>query len=255
MKVAITREVSRAVGRCELTHLERRPIDLGRARKEHRQYEEALAGLGCRVECLPEEPELPDSVFVEDAALVLDELAILTRPGAASRRPERTSVARALERYRELEAIEAPGTLDGGDILRVGRRIWVGRSSRSNGEGRRRLAELTAPRGYELREVPVEGCLHLKSAVCAVSQGILLLNPQWVDPGAFPGFEILEVDPEEPFGANALLVGETILHPAAHAGTRRRLEKRGLDVHSVELSELAKAEGGVTCCSLLLEAP
>jgi dimethylargininase len=251
--IAITREPSRALERCELTHLERRPIDLERAREEHRRYEEALAAAGCRVERLAEEPGLPDSVFVEDAALVLEERAILTRPGAPSRRAERESLAPVLERYRRLERIEAPGTLDGGDVLRVGKRLWVGRSTRSNEEGRRRLAALTAPHGYRVEAVPVRGCLHLKSAVCAVAEKLLLLNPLWVDPEVFPGFEIVEVDPEEPFAANALKVGETLLHPAAHGRTRRRLEERGLEVLPVELSELAKAEGGVTCCSLLLE--
>lgn len=253
MRIALTREISRSIARCELTHLERRPIDLDRARGEHRRYEEALASLGCRVERLPEEPGLPDSVFIEDAAVVLDELALLTRSGAASRRPERESVARALKPHRRLESVEAPGTLDGGDVLRVGRRLWVGVSSRSNEEGRRRLAGLARPLGYEVREVPVRGCLHLKSAVCAVDEGTLLLNPRWVSAEAFPGLEILEVDPDEPFAANLLSIGEALLHPAAHTRTRHRLEERGLRVVPLELDELAKAEGGVTCCSLLVD--
>lgn len=253
MRIAITREVSPAIGRCELTHLERQPIDVELARAQHRAYQACLAGLGCRVETLPAAPELPDSVFVEDVAVVLDELAILTRPGAESRRPEVAAIAEALRPYRPLHAIEAPGTVDGGDVLRVGRRLYVGLSSRSNAAAIEQMREVLAPHGYTVQGVPVAGCLHLKSAVTQVAEGTLLINRAWVDPAAFAGLELIDVDPAEPYAANALRVGEELIYPAAFPATRRRLEARGLTVHTVDVSELAKAEGAVTCCSLVFE--
>src|SRR5688572_29484443 len=169
MRIALTREVPPSIVHCELTHLARTPIDLARAREEHAAYEAALATLGCEVRRIAPAPELPDSVFVEDAALVLDEVAVLMRPGAASRRDEVGSVAGALAPYRPLLRIDAPGTLDGGDVLRSGRRVYVGQTPRSNAEGCRQLQALLAPYGYDVRAVAVQGCLHLKTAVTEVA--------------------------------------------------------------------------------------
>ena len=253
MRVAITRKVSPEIGRCELSYLEREPIDVGLAVRQHVAYERCLADLGCNVTSLPSEPALPDSVFVEDTAIVLDELAVITRPGAASRRPETASVAAALAPWRRLLHLEPPGTLDGGDVLVVGRRIFVGRSLRSDAAGHGQLRDLVAPRGYSVVPVPVRGCLHLKSAVTALSADRLLLNPAWADGSAFAGFGIIEVDPAEPHAANALRIGESVVFPAAFERTRRRLEGAGIGVVTVDVSELAKAEGAVTCCSLVFE--
>jgi len=255
MRIAITREVSPAIGRCELTHLERQPIDVELARTQHRAYQACLARLGCRVYTLPAEPDLPDSVFVEDTAIVLDELAIVTRPGAESRRPEVAAIAEALRPYRTLYAIHAPGTLDGGDVLRVGRCLFVGLSTRSNAAAIEQMQALLAPQGYTVQGVPVAGCLHLKSAVTEVAPGTLLINRAWVDAAAFAGLELIDVDPAEPYAANALRVGEALIYPAAFPRTRQRLEARGLAVHPIDVSELAKAEGAVTCCSLMVETP
>lgn len=251
MLAAITRKVSPRMSECQLTHLGRAPIDVGRAAAQHRAYEKSLEGLGCRVTSLPAEPELPDSVFVEDVAVVFDELAILALPGAESRRAEVASVAKALEPYRKLGHIEAPGTLDGGDVLRVGRQVFVGHSRRTNESGIEQMRALLAPHGYAVESIPVERCLHLKSAVTRVGRRTLLVNPAWVEKNAFAGFERIEVDPEEPFATNALWLNESVIYPAAYARTRQRLEERGVRVVAVEVSELAKAEGGVTCCSLI----
>lgn len=254
MQIAITREVSPSIGQCELTHLAREAIDLDLARAQHRQYEACLAALGCQIQRLPLEPELPDAVFVEDVAVVLDELAIMTRPGADSRRPEARSVAAALAPYRRLAYIEAPGTLDGGDVLRVGRTLWVGLSGRSNPAGTEQMRALLAPLGYTVRGVAVDGCLHLKSAVTQAARDTLLINPAWVDAGAFDPMNLIEVGPAEPFAANALLLGESVVYPAAYPATRRRLEEEGIPVRVVDVSELGKAEGGVTCCSLIFRS-
>jgi dimethylargininase len=253
MRVAITRQVSPGIGRCELSYLEREPIDVGAAQRQHLGYERCLAALGCAVTSLPPEPALPDSVFVEDTAIVLDELAVITRPGAVSRRPETASVAAVLALHRPLFQLAPPGTLDGGDVLVAGRSVYVGRSRRSDEGGFGQLHDLLAPRGYTVVPVPVRGCLHLKSAVTALSADRLLVNRSWVDAALFEGWGIIEVDPAEPHAANALRVGGTVVFPAAFGRTRERLEQAGIGVVTVDVSELARAEGAVTCCSLVFE--
>ena len=250
--LAIVRPVSDAMQRCELTHLDRAPIDVALARVQHAAYVGTLRRLGCAVHELPPAHDLPDAVFVEDTAVVLDELAVLTRPGAASRRPEVPEMAAALARWRPCASIEAPGTLDGGDVLRVGRTLYVGRTPRSNVDGIARLAAAVAPHGYRVEAVPVRGCLHLKSAVTLVAADTLLLNPDWVDPAHWPGLRRIEVDAREPHAANALEIDGRVLMPASLPHTRERMSAAGLDVIPVDASEVQKAEGGVTCCSVIL---
>ena len=239
------------MSRCELTHAARQPIDAQIARAQHRQYEQGLADLGCSIQRLPEEPSLPDSVFLEDTAVVLDELAIITRPGAESRRPETASVAEALNAYRKLVQIRSPGTLDGGDILCVGKTIFAGLSTRTNQKGVEQLRTVLSPLGYVIKPVNIHACLHLKSAVTHLTSDTFLVNPEWVDTEIFGGFRLIQVDSAEPPGANALPVAGTVLYPSAFPRTRRRIEDEGIAVHTVDVSELAKAEGGVTCCSLI----
>lgn len=252
MFTAITRKVSPAITRCELTHLHREAIDVRLASRQHEAYERCLAGLGCRVVSLPAEPGLPDSVFVEDTAIVVDELAVVTSPGAASRRGETASVAQVLAEYRPVAAIQAPGILDGGDVLRVGRRVFAGLSVRSSRTGIEQLRALLSPHGYGVDALAVTGCLHLKSAVTPVAPDVLLLNPDWVDPAAFEEYGRIEVDPSEPYAANALLIGDAVLYPTVFPRTAARLEGAGIRLVPVDVSELAKAEGAVTCCSLIL---
>lgn len=252
LSTALVRPLSPSLARCQLTHLPRTPIDVDLARRQHGRYVEVLAELGCAVEWLPAAPELPDAVFVEDAAVVVDEVAVIARPGAVARRAETASVAAALERHRPLVRIEPPGTLDGGDVLRVGRRVFVGRSGRTDRSGFEQLRSLLAPHGYTVEEVALEGCLHLKSAATEVASGTLLVAREWVDTAPFAGLELLDVAPAEPFAANALRVGEAVVLPEAFPRTRRRLEARGIEVRPVPASELAKAEGGVTCCSIVV---
>jgi dimethylargininase len=254
MLVAITREISPALAACELTHLEREAIDVSVAKAQHWQYEQYLVALGCVVHQLPAEPALPDSVFVEDAAIVLDELAIITRPGAASRRPETETIAEALEPYRRLFHIAPPGTIDGGDVLRIGRKLFVGLSGRTSHAGLEQMSVLLEPFGYTVQAVPVSGCLHLKSAVTQVAANTLLINPRWTNAAAFGRMKLIEVDESEPFAGNALLIEDTVIYPTGFPVTRRRLEDHGIRVMAVDTSELGKAEGGVTCCSLIFQA-
>jgi dimethylargininase len=252
MPIALTRDVPPTIVNCELTHLKREPIDFERAVEQHQLYEKALIKAGCTIERLPSLPDLPDSVFVEDAAVVLPEVAIIARPGAESRRAEVPSVAEALRPHHPLAFIEAPGTLDGGDVLAIGSTIYVGESTRTNAEGIRQLAELASQFGYRVRPMRVSGCLHLKSAVTRVAEDVILMNSAWVDSSCFPGLRKLEVDPAEPFAANALLIGDSVIYSASHDQTRQRLEQSGIKVLSVETDELEKAEGAVTCCSIVI---
>jgi dimethylargininase len=250
---AITREVSSGFNRCELSYLNREVIDIDLAREQHSMYLECLSGLGCDVTCLPQEPNLPDSVFVEDTAVVLKDLAIITRPGVSSRRPEVLSITRTLEPYRDLAFIESPGTVDGGDVLLVGNTLYVGLTQRSNREGFEQLLSTLSPHGYDLFAVEVDGCLHLKSAVTRVAVNTLLVNRNWVNTDIFHDMSFIDVDPGEPYAANALLVGGNVILSSAFPRTSSLLEEEGIEVLTLDVSELARAEGGVTCCSLIFD--
>ena len=254
MLLALTREISPSIVHCELTHLAREPIDLDAARAQHREYERALEDAGSTVIRLATAPDMPDAVFIEDAAIVFDELAIVTRPGAESRRRETPAVADALRSHRPLNFIDAPGTVDGGDVLVVGRRVYVGRSGRTNDAGIARMRAILEPAGYDVAGVDVTGCLHLKSAVAAVGEGLLLINPQWVSRTVFTGCEFVDIDPAERSAANALRIRDVVIYPTSFPKTAERLTRRGVRLRMVDVSELAKAEGAVTCCSLVFAA-
>lgn len=254
MLTAITRAVSSALVNCELSFIERKPIDLGKARAEHRTYESLLEKVGAKVIALPEEPELPDSMFVEDPAIVLDEIAIICRPGTKSRRNEAPTVAAALEKFRKLAYIKSPGTLEGGDVLRVGKRIYVGVTRRSNPEGIRQFAVIASAYGYESTAIPVSGCLHLKSAVTLLGRNTLLGNRAWLDWNRMAGFEWVDVDQSEPHAGNALQIGDTVIFPASYPRTAELIEKKGFKLERIDISELQKAESGLTCSSLIFES-
>ena len=251
MWIAITRDVSPSLGGCELSFVPRTEIDVARAAAQHESYRDALESLGCRVIALPAQPNLPDAVFVEDVALVFDEVAVMTRPGAESRRAEGASVATVLAAFRPLMSIEAPGTLDGGDVLRIGRNVYVGEAARSNADGIAQLRAMLAQFRYSVRAVPTHDCLHLKSAVTQVAEDTLLVNPAWVDAGMFADYRLIEVDPGEEHAANALRIGNGVLYPSCFPRTQQRLEAAGIAVTTVDVSELQKAEGATTCCSLV----
>jgi dimethylargininase len=254
MLTAITRVVSPAIVNCELSFIGRKPIHLATARAQHHAYEKLLAKLGARVISLPAEPDLPDSMFVEDPAIVLDELAVIFTLGTEKRRREAPSLADALSKFRKLEYISLPGTLEGGDVLRIGRKLFVGLTRRTNAEGIRQLAAILAPYNYEVIAVPVTGCLHLKSAVTYLGRNTLLANRTWFDAAPLAGFEWIDVDPAEPHAANALALAATIIFPASFPRTRARIEARGFHVTPLDISELQKAESGLTCSSLLFES-
>lgn len=251
MPIAVTRQVSPRFSECELTYIERVPIDLELACLQHAAYTEALRSLGCQVLELSAQAEFPDSVFVEDTAFILPEAAVITRPGAESRRGEVDSIAEALMPHRELVFIREPATVDGGDVLVLDKDIYVGLSTRSGYWAIDQIQSQLARFGYRVFGVALHGCLHLKSAVTGLSRTSLLVNPDWVDTHPFEKYEFVEVEPSEPFAANILIIGETGLYPAAFPQTTRKLERHGVKLLAVDVSEMAKAEGAVTCCSLV----
>lgn len=252
MPVAITRKISPRFDECELTFAERVSIDIVLARAQHHAYTQALKSLGCEVVELPALPDYPDSVFVEDTAIILSEAAVLTRPGAQSRRGEVAEITEALRPYRELLFVREPATVDGGDILVLGRDIYIGLSTRSSVPALSQIHSLVSRFGYRVFLIPIRGCLHLKSAVTRINEDSLLINPHMVDAEHFKRFDLLEVDPGEPHAANILGVGNSHIYPSAYPKTQACLEQRGLKLITLDLSEILKAEGAVTCCSLIV---
>jgi dimethylargininase len=253
MVIAITKDISPRFNECEITHIERTPIDLDIARAQHHNYVDVLKKLGCNVIELAPEADLPDSVFVEDTAFLLPEAAIITRPGADSRKPETESIVRALSPQIKLIHVREPATVDGGDVLVLGKNIYIGLSSRSNQAAIDQLNELLHEYGYKVTGVQMHDCLHLKSAVTRVNDKTLLINKSWVEAHHFENFDWIEVDPAEPFAANCLPIGGSIIFPTLFPKTCAKLEERGHKVVTVDISELAKAEGAVTCCSLIIK--
>ena len=228
-------------------------IDLALAERQHEEYRRMLKRAGARVVVLDANLGHADAVFVEDSAVVLDEVAVLASMGAPSRRDEPRGVEPELRKHRAVVArIEAPATLEGGDVLRVGRTLLVGATARTNAAGIDALETVTQRFGYALRRVRVEGCLHLKTACTALPDGSLLVNPRWVDLRDLEGYAHLEVASGEPDAANVALIGERVLTSAAHPRTIARIRERGFDVDAVDLSEFAKAEGSATCLSILV---
>jgi dimethylargininase len=251
MPIAYVREPSALLERCEVSYVKRVAIDAARARHQHRGYVEALEELGCELRWLPPLPEHADGVFVEDTAVVVPEGVVIARPGAASRRGEVESVAAALGPRTALTRLCEPATLEGGDVLRIGRRLYVGASARSNAAGTAQLSAALAPFGYQVSSVPMQGCLHLKSAVTFIPPATVLVNPEWVDGALFGAARIIQVAPEEAFGANTLTVAGVTLVSADYPRTRERLEEAGIVTRALTVSELHKAEAALTCMSLM----
>jgi dimethylargininase len=249
--MAITRPVSQSINNCALSFHAREPIDVAKATAQHKAYQDYLTALGLRVVSLAAEPDLPDAVFVEDPAVIADEVAIISIMGAPSRRPEARSLAVALSRYRPIKQLVGPATLEGGDVIRVGRSVFVGLSQRTNREGFDQLRDILRAYDYQVQAVDVGSCLHLKSACSYIGNNSILINRSLVDPEQFRSFELIEVADEEPAGANALLINDVVIIPASFPKTRTLLEQRGFCVRTIDLSELQKAEAGVTCTSLI----
>ena len=255
MMRAFTRAVSPRLAECALTHLLRTPIDVAKATLQHAAYERALADARLQVIRLPDLPDDPDAVFVEDTALLLDGHAVITRPGAASRASETQSTAIGLAEHYELHRI-ASGFVDGGDVLRIGRTLFVGLSTRTDTEGVNSLGALVRPLGYEVVQTELRDCLHLKTGATfagpdAAGTPVLLYCQRSIDPAQFAGVDPMPVDEDEPAAANCLRLPDRLIQPAGNRRTADKLRARGVQVVEVDVSELQKAEAGVTCMSLV----
>lgn len=250
--IALTHIPSPNMQAGERTHVPRATIDFALATAQHAEYCRLLAECGAHAVTLDANVSLPDSTFIEDTAVVLDEVAILAPLGSPSRRPEQAAIEPALEEHRELVRIHLPATIDGGDVLRVGRRLLVGQSSRTNAAGIAALTVIARRHDYRVTPVPLRGCLHLKTACTALPDGHLIVNRAWIDEAALAGFELVDIPPGEPWAANVALIGETVLLAKAHRKTAELIQRLGFAVRTADLSEFAKAEGGTTCLSLLI---
>lgn len=252
--IAFVREVSAKADRWELPPVRSSPIDPKTARKQHATFVEVLKELGANIEFLPALPDIAHGFIVEDTAILLPELAVIARPGAKySHVSEIETVVTTLAAYRPIQRIAAPANLDGGDVLRIGRTLYVGISGRTNAEAVPAIAETVEPFGYDVKPVEVRDCLHLKSACTFIPPNFIVVNPEWVDGKAFEDVEPIPVDECEPFAANTLTLSGTSLVGAAFKKTEHRLRQAGITTRRVDISELSKADVGLTGLALLLE--
>ncbi len=253
MLTALTRKIGPNISHCELTFVSREPISAEKAIAQHHLYQQKLTELGVQVISLPLLPDHPDGVFVEDTAIVLPEIAVITNMGAESRRAEVKTIEDELRSYRPLKHLNPPATLDGGDVLKIGNTFYIGLSKRTNHHAVFQIQELFQSFGYKVRAVEVNGCLHLKTGCTYLGKNMILINPLWVDANQFSSYEIISVTDEEPFGANSLLIGDTLLYSASFPRTRERLAQKGVLIEAIDISELEKAEAGLTCMSIVFD--
>jgi dimethylargininase len=253
MLQAITHTVSPHISNCELTFVDRLPIDVELAHRQHQEYCSALERLGVRVMVLAENESYPDCCFVEDTAIVVDELAVICSMGAPSRRGETKLIERELSKYRETIRIALPATIDGGDVLTVGERVFVGQSTRTNAEGIEALTRILEPLGYRVVPVSTKGSLHFKSACTAIDDETLFVNPDWIEPDQLNGFNLIHTPPDEPSSANVLRVGKTVCVQAGFPRAAELIARVGHRVEVIDTSELRKAEAGLTCSSIVFE--
>jgi dimethylargininase len=249
--MALTHVPSPNMGNCQLTHLPRVPIDYGLAVRQHEAYCRMLRDCGAEVRTLDVNRDLPDCTFIEDTAIVLDEVALLGSLGTEARRSEPAGIEPELRKYREVQRIESPATLEGGDVLRINRTLLIGISSRTNAAGISALEQAAGRYGYTVLPVPLRDCLHLKTACTALDDHRLLINPKWLQVSVLRGYELVQVPEEEPWAANIVRVGANVCLAAAHRRTADLVSGLGYNIHSSDLSEFAKAEGAVTCLNLL----
>jgi dimethylargininase len=227
-------------------------IDVALAQRQHAAYCDALQAAGLDLIELPPDEEHPDACFVQDTAVVFGDLAVISRFGVKSRQGEEDAVRRVLRGRKRLEEIRPPALLEGGDVLVVGLRVFVGLSARTNRAGFAQLRDLLEPEGAHIEAVAVPDSLHLMSDCSYLGQNVLLATGPLANLPAFAGLDLIRVPPEEGYAANALSVGEQVFLPAGYPSTTAQVRERGFQVLPVPLSEFGKADGGVTCLSLLL---
>lgn len=252
MKIAFVNKPTQAIGNCELTFIDRDPVHLQKALEQHSNYANALTQAGLKVVSIDINTESPDAAFIEDVAIILDEVAIVTSMGTPSRRPEVESISEMIAPYRYIiHKIQLPATIEGGDVLQVGKKVFVGHSSRTNQNGIKALTDLLNPHSYQVIPVSVHGCLHLKTGVTALNEDTFVVNPKWIDTSIFKENLLIEVAENESFAANVLRVGEKLIVNAAYPKTAEKIQKAGFRFDVVDISEFSKAEAGLTCLSLI----
>jgi len=225
--------------------------DFGRALEQHAAYIEALRSCGLEVTALAADEEYPDSVFIEDTAVLGETMAVTTRPGAPSRRGEEQAVARSLEDfYPRLEAILAPGTLEGGDVMRAGDRFFIGLSQRTNRSGAEQLAAILQRHGYEAVLVSLREVLHLKTGISYLEDNLLLAAGEFLGHPLLSSFTAIPVPAAESYAANSLWLNDRVLVPSGFPLTRAAIEKAGCATMPVDVSEFRKLDGGLSCLSL-----
>ena len=249
--VAITHVPSPTMQDYEHTFVDDQAIDVELACRQHEGYRAALRACGAAVTLLDVNSAMPDCVFVEDTAIVLDEVAVMMSPGAVSRRREPAGIEPELAKYRPIARITLPATIDGGDVVVSGKSVYVGQSARTNDLGIATLRALLAPYGYTVTGIFVHGCLHLKTACSALPDGRFLVNPTWIDASPLPASKLMRVPESEPWAGDVLVIDEQIIVSDAFPETIALLRTAGWRVVPVSVSEFAKAEGGVTCLSLV----
>lgn len=249
---AIVRAIPNSFSHAITHNVPTAPINVELAKKQHRQYVDTLRSLGLTIVELPAQEQLPDSCFVEDTAVFLDKVALITMPGALSRRAETQSVREVLSGYAtSVTEMTLPATLDGGDCMRVGPRIYVGLSARTNQDGITLLKNTFAPLGFQVISVPLTDILHLKCVVSPLGSNRILLAEGTVAPRCFEPNEIVFAPKEEQYAANCISIGNDVIMPAGFPITQRRLQWEGYKVHALDMSEIRKADGSMTCSSIL----
>lgn len=229
------------------------PLSAALAREQHTAYVAALEMGGYGIERVETDEAHPDCLFVEDVAVVVGEHALVTRPGHASRRGEVDAVADVLDRHVRLHRVQAPATIDGGDVLVIGRRVFVGLSTRTNVQGIKALAAIAEPQGYSVTPVPVGSVLHLKSGLSAVDDETVLWHPRACERDRLSRLRVVEVPGDDPEAANVVRLADgRILVGSHHTATAQVVEGLGVEVVSVDVSEIARADGGLTCMSIRL---
>ena len=217
--------------------------------QQHHTYVDTLNNLGLQVTELEALDDYPDAHFVEDTAVVVPEIAIIARPGAKSRRGEETTIEDVLAKYKNIEKIKAPGTVDGGDVLITGKKVYIGISERTNQEGANQLSEILIKFGYDSTYISVNKGLHLKSDVNYIGKNTVLMKDIF-DTQDFKSYNKIIVKPEESYAANSLLVNNKLIIPKGFAETKLRLLEAEFDVIELDMSEPQKMDGGLTCLSL-----
>lgn len=248
---AFTRAVSPNIGACELTFRSREAIDYGQAVQQHDEYCGLLRDHGIEVTKLNASDTLPDCCFVEDTAIIVDEVGIITSMGAASRRSETLLVEQELSRFREIKHIRLPAQLEGGDVVRLGKKVFVGLSRRTNVQGVEALKRILEPFGYQVRPVRVKGSLHLSTACSAVNEETVLINPRWIDREAFEGVNVLTIPEDEPWAANTLRINGTLCVEAGVPRTIELVSRWTKRIEVLDISEFRKAEGSLSCLSVI----